>query len=59
MLELLHGIPLGVEIAALLVAIASLVSAIVPDSKLGVAAPILNWVALNVGRAVNDPVEND
>ena len=59
MVELLTAIPLGVEIATLLVAVASLVSAIVPDSKLGAAATVLNWIALNVGRAVNDPLEND
>ncbi len=58
MLELLNAIPVGVEVATLLVALASLVSAIVPDSKLGAFAPVLNWIAINVGRAVNDPSEN-
>lgn len=59
MIELLNAIPLGIEIATLLVALASLVSAIVPDSKLGSAAPVFNWIALNVGKAVNDPRQND
>jgi|TARA_R110000803_G_scaffold83059_1_gene149246 hypothetical protein len=59
MIELLNAIPFGVEIAALLVALASMISAIVPDSKLGAAAPIFNWIALNVGKAVNDPRQND
>ena len=59
MIELLNAIPFGVEIAALLIALSSMISAIVPDSKLGAAAPILNWIALNVGKAVNDPRQND
>ena len=59
MIELLNAIPVGVEVATLLVALASLVSALVPDSKLGSFAPVLNWIAINVGRAVNDPGEND
>jgi len=59
MIELLNAIPFGVEIAAFLVALASMISAIVPDSKLGAAAPIFNWIALNVGKAVNDPRQND
>ena len=54
--ELAAQIPYGVEILALVVAIAGLVSAAVPDSKMPKwLATVLNFVALNVGNAKNDP----
>lgn len=59
-MELLAAqIPYGVEILSLVVAIAGLVSAIVPDSKLPpVVATVINWVGMNWGRAANDESVN-
>lgn len=59
MAELIEAIPYGPQVAALVVAISALVSAIVPDDKLpGPVAKVLNWLALNVGKAANDPARN-
>lgn len=56
--ELIAQIPYGVHIMALLVAIAGLVSAIVPDEKMpGPVAAVLNFIALNFGAAKNAPTE--
>lgn len=53
---LLGLVPGGVQIAALVVAIAGVVSVFVPDDKMpGWLSTILNWLALNVGKARNDP----
>ena len=57
--ELIEGVKGGPEILAFIVALASLVSAFVPDSKLPApVAKVLNWLALNVGKAKNDPSVN-
>lgn len=57
--DLISGIKGGPEILAFVVALASLVSAFVPDGKMPPAvAKIINWAALNVGRAKNDPSVN-
>lgn len=53
-------IPNGAEIVVFIVALASLVSAFVPDGKWygganGMMARIINYVAFNFGRAKNDP----
>lgn len=54
--ELAAQIPYGIEIMTMLVAIAGLVSAVVPDSKMpGPVATVLNFIALNFGNARNDP----
>ena len=53
--ELAASIPYGLEIVAVLVAVAGLVSAIVPDNKLPKpVAAVLNFIALNFGNAKND-----
>ncbi len=49
-------IALGPLLIPIVVSIAALISAIVPDDKMPKwAAMILNWLALNVGKAKNDP----
>lgn len=54
--ELLALIPYGGEVVAIIVAVFSLVSAIVPDDKMpAIVSKIMNVLALNVGRAKNDP----
>lgn len=54
--ELLNQIPYGIEALTLLIAIMGLVSAIVPDRKLpGWLSAAINFLALNVGKAKNDP----
>lgn len=56
---LLSAVPGGIYIYALLVAIAGLVSVFVKDTALPpFLAKILNGLALNVGKAKNDPAEN-
>lgn len=61
MLEVLAAqIPYGLEILSVLVALAALLSAIVPDSKLPrPVAAVLNFIALNFGAARNDPARNE
>lgn len=57
--EIAALIPHGAEIVAFVVATAALISAFVPDSKLpGPVAAVLNFLALNVGKAKNDPTVN-
>ena len=52
---LVSQIPYGIEIMSFVVAIASLVSAVVPDSKLpSIVSTVLNWLAMNWGHAAND-----
>mgnify|MGYP003652032570 CR=1 FL=1 len=54
--ELAAMIPNGVEILTLLIAFAGLLSAVIPDGKMPpLLAKVLNFVALNIGRASNDP----
>lgn len=49
----------GIEIWGIIVLAGSLVSAFVKDSKLpAILAKVLNLLALNVGRAQNDPELN-
>jgi hypothetical protein len=54
--ELMAQIPYGAQGLAIVIAVASIVSAAVPDKKmpkwLGVG---LNFLAANVGKAKNDP----
>lgn len=38
--------------------VASALSAVIPDARLGAFAKFLNLLALNVGRARNDPAVN-
>ena len=45
-------------IGSLLSTLCSIISAITPDSKLGKMAPIVNKLALNIGKAKNDPSVN-
>lgn len=57
--DFLSSIKGGPEVVALVVAIASLVSVFVPDSKMpSWLAKIINTAALNFGRAKNDPSVN-
>lgn len=57
--EVFALIPNGAEIVAFVVATAALISAFVPDSKLPApVAKVLNFLALNVGKAKNDPTVN-
>lgn len=57
--EIAGLIPNGAEIVGFVVALAALISAFVPDSKMpGPIAKILNFLALNVGKAKNDPSVN-
>lgn len=57
--EFVSGFKGGPEIVALIVAIASVISAFVPDSKLpGPVAKVLNYLAFNVNKAKNDPSVN-
>lgn len=39
-------------------ALASALSAMIPDARLGAAAKFLNILALNIGHAKNDPAVN-
>ena len=56
---LLSAVPGGIYVYALLVAIAGLVSVFVKDTSLPpLLAKILNALALNVGKAKNDPASN-
>lgn len=57
--EIVALIPNGAEIVAFIVATAALISAFVPDSKMPApVAKVLNFLALNVGKAKNDPGVN-
>jgi len=52
-------VPFGLEILSVLVAVAALISAVVPDSKLPApVSTVLNFIALNFGAARNDPSVN-
>ncbi len=52
-------IPYGIDILAILVAVASILSAAIPDTKMpAVLAKIINFVAVNFGAAKNDPNVN-
>jgi|CoawatStandDraft_6_1074263.scaffolds.fasta_scaffold218298_1 hypothetical protein len=56
---LVSQIPYGIEIMSLVVAIAGLVSAVVPDSKMpAIVSTVLNWLAMNWGHAANDETVN-
>jgi len=56
---IVDGAPWIPSTIAFVVAIAAFLSAIIPDSKMpGWLAAILNFVALNLGRARNDPAAN-
>lgn len=56
---LLAAIPGGIYIYAILVAIAGLVSVFVKDTTLPpLVAKAINFLALNVGKAKNDPAAN-
>lgn len=62
-MDFLDNIKGGPEILTLVVAVASVVSAFVPDSKWpgganGILARIVNYLAFNVGKAKNDPSVN-
>ena len=58
-MDVITQIPYGVEVMALIIAIASIVSAAVPDSKLPKSvAAVLNFLAANFGAAKNDPNSN-
>lgn len=56
--DLFSHIKGGAEIWALLVAAASVASVFLRDSKNPKIAKFVNWIALNVGRAKNDPAAN-
>lgn len=56
--ELLGQVKGGAEIWALVVAIASVASVFLSDSKNPKIAKVVNWLALNVGKAKNDPGVN-
>lgn len=60
MLELVAAqIPYGLEVLSVIVAVAALVSAVVPDNKMPApVASVLNFIALNFGAARNDPSVN-
>lgn len=49
---------IAVAVLPTLSAIASALSACIPDARLGAAAKFLNVLALNVGHAKNDPAVN-
>jgi hypothetical protein len=46
-----------VALAPFLISVCSLVSALIKD-KTGIVMKIVNMIALNVGKASNDPAEN-
>lgn len=61
--EIAAVIPNGAEIVGFVVALFALISAFVPDSKWpggagGIVAKIVNTLAVNVGKAKNDPSVN-
>lgn len=57
---LISSIPGGIQIYAILVAVAGLISVFVKDSSLPpIVAKAINFLALNVGKAKNDPAAND
>jgi hypothetical protein len=54
--ELARQIPYGLQALAIVVAVASLVSAAVPDEKMPTwVSAGLNFLAANVGKAKNSP----
>lgn len=56
---LLSAVPGGIYIYGLVAMIASLVSVFVKDSAMpGALAKVINGLALNVGKAKNDPEAN-
>jgi hypothetical protein len=55
----IEQIPYGVDALAILVALASILSAAIPDTSLpSWLAKIINFVAVNFGAAKNDPGVN-
>jgi hypothetical protein len=57
--SIIEQIPYGIDILAILVAAASILSAAIPDTKLPAwLAKIINFVAVNFGAAKNDPEAN-
>lgn len=57
--ELIAEIPYGLQALAVVMAIAALVSAVVPDDKMPKwLSAGLNFLAANVGKAKNDPNAN-
>jgi len=55
----LEQIPYGAQILAIIVAVFSLVHIVVPDEKIPAwLKPVWNLLALNVGKAANDPAKN-
>lgn len=56
---LLSAVPGGIYIYGLLVMIAGIVSVFVKDSSMpSIVAKAINLLALNVGKAKNDPADN-
>ena len=53
--ELLGQVRGGAEIWSLIVAFASVLSVFLSDSKNPKVAKVVNWLALNVGKAKNAP----
>ncbi len=54
--ELIGQVPYGVQGLALLMAIAGILSAVIPDDKMPKwLAAGLNFLAANIGKAKNDP----
>ena len=54
--DLVSQIPYGVQVLALVMAIAGLVSAAVPDTKMPKWLRVgINFLAANFGKAKNDP----
>jgi len=57
--SIIEQIPYGIDLLAILVAVASILSAAIPDSKMpSVVAKVINFVAVNFGAAKNDPGAN-
>lgn len=54
--ELVGQVPYGVQVLALVIAIAGLLSAVIPDEKMPKwLSAGLNFLAVNVGKAKNAP----
>ena len=57
---LISSVPGGIQIYAIVVALAGLVSVFFKDSSMPpLVAKVVNFLALNVGKAKNDPAVNE
>ena len=54
--ELIGQVPYGAVIFSLVISIAALLSAVIPDEKMpSWLAKVLNFLAVNIGKAKNAP----